>query len=108
MFLSTAGSCFGRFIGLLLLFLGMRLCAFDQISERMGEIPESRGEMVSNIPDAPTLAPFGTAALLVELLRSTAGNCFGRFIGLLPFRLVGFEGPFRGQFRDHFLIKTLP
>jgi hypothetical protein len=31
------------------------------------------------------LAPTGTAAVLLEL-RSTAGSCFGRFIGLYPLR----------------------
>ena len=62
----------------------------------MGAIPESRGEIISNIPDGPTLAPAGTAALLVELLRSTAGICFGRFIGRLLSWFVDFEAPFRG------------
>jgi hypothetical protein len=54
------------------------------------------------------LAAFGTAALLVELLRSTAGNCFGRFIGLLPFSARGPRRSVSWTVRDHFLIKTLP
>jgi hypothetical protein len=34
--------------------------------------------------EGPTLAPIGTAAVFLEARRSTAGNCFGRFISLLP------------------------
>jgi hypothetical protein len=64
--------------------------------------------MVSNIPDAPTLAPFGAAALLVDLLRSTAGNCFGRFIGLLLFSPRGFRRSVSRTVWDHFLSKILP
>jgi hypothetical protein len=60
---------------------------------------ESRGEMVSNIPDGPTLAPAGAAALLVTLLRSTAGSCFGLFIGLL---LSLVRGGSKWTVRDHF------
>jgi hypothetical protein len=116
---STAGSCFGRFIGLFLSRLlgptssasipvgaivgaGQQLSrawirasgASDHNTLRIGEIVDMIGDRVSNMLDGPTLAPAGAAARLVKLLRSTAGNGLGRFIAL-SYLVGGFRTSFR-------------
>ena len=60
----------------------------------------------SNMPEGLTLAPFGTAALLVDLLRSTAGSCFGRFIGFLLF--VGIRRPQAMRARNKYDLTLRP
>jgi hypothetical protein len=104
---STAGSCFGRFIGLLLFVeltgIGIQMsqgrmpiptCGWLLLSEQTApaDYRVSRswwpmGIRLSQLNEGPTLAPTGTEAHLVEL-RSTAGSCFGRFMSWSSITMV--------------------
>ena len=121
---STAGSCFGRFIGLLLCVeftgIGTQRAKDECLSRRAGgrllcKLPTpidhsaSRrlwptGIRLSQLKEGPTLAPAGTEVHLLDL-RSTAGSCFGRFMSCtsitigptLPGRQVADEAPTSGR-----------